>query len=45
MDNAKYKTVKDGVNLYLDAQAQVNRASHENAISVKNKIAIEVTKR
>ena len=36
--------MKDGVGHYLDAQGRVDRASHENIISVKKKLAREVTK-
>ena len=44
MENVKYKTVTDGIDLYLDAQTLVNRASHKNAIFTKKKIEREVNK-
>ena len=38
------KTVKYGVDLYLYTQARVNKASQKKSISMKNKLAKEVTK-
>ena len=44
MENLKYKTVKDGIDLYLDAQTLANRASHKNTFFTKKKIERDANK-
>ena len=44
MKNVKYHTVNYGVDIHLDTQAQVNRASHEKDMSTKKELSREVTK-